>query len=195
MAWYLIIPTKGIDQSTYDNFKASRWNSPWQSPWTSWMEREIRITSFFLVVYFIPLFIGFQYPWQIHGAAICANIYHQYNPVMWALIYQHHGSYGVLPYGSKHCLRRYLSLQIIVNYIPLFIGFQYVSIIRLVQDFWTIPDVQWSERHRKMLKEELWREGDTWTSSSRIETSRDDDLAPSWKNHRGVVPVIWINSD
>ena len=22
------------------------------------------------------------------------------------------------PYGSKHCLRRYLSLQIIVNYIP-----------------------------------------------------------------------------
>ena len=27
--------------------------------------------------------------------AIYANIYHQYTPVMLALIYQHHGSYGI----------------------------------------------------------------------------------------------------
>ena len=28
------------------------------------------------------------------------------------------GLYIIIPYGSKHCLRRYLSLQIIVNYTP-----------------------------------------------------------------------------
>ena len=28
------------------------------------------------------------------------------------------GYHYIIPYGSKHCLRRYLTLQIIVNYTP-----------------------------------------------------------------------------
>ena len=54
--------------------------------WTEWM--------------ICPIIMGIVTPTS--SSSIISSIYHPY-------IY-------IYPYGSKHCLRRYLTLQIIVNY-------------------------------------------------------------------------------
>ena len=54
-------------------------------------------------------FHSFLYVYQI-----VTNLYFQNTNLYGTYIY----IYTVYPYGSKHCLRRYLTLQIIVNYTP-----------------------------------------------------------------------------